>query len=102
MYEKIEVEVTISGIADESFPVWLNFELIDRYDHRHEFVDKAPIILATDASIPKTFPVKTHMTCALIERHAGYVVINLLNPEGIASSEGAIIFEVPLSLVKSC
>lgn len=94
------IKVTLTGITDDSFPVWLSFEFTDWHGTKHQFIDKAPVILDPDTAIPEIFPVETHIPCAMTEHHGGFVIIHLLEPEGLVSSEGDFLFEVSPELIK--
>ena len=94
MASAVNVDIAITNIACENFPVWLDFELTDRHGNCHIFEEKAPIILSENVSIPEKFPKTIKLKCELIETFKDYVVISTAEPYGIASIEGKSRFEV--------
>ena len=95
MTSAINVDITITHIACEDFPVWLGIKLIDRHGNRHAFEEKEPIILPGNEPIPKKFPITIRLKCELIKTFKDYVVISTAKPYGIASIEGKSSFEIP-------
>lgn len=45
MGKTIDVPMSVVGVEDAALPVWLRFELVDRPSVRHEFVEKAPVLV---------------------------------------------------------
>jgi len=95
----VNVDIKITKIADEDFPVWLEFTLTDRHKICHTFAGKAPVILSENEPIPEKFPIIIRLECELIETFKGYVVISTAEPYGIASIEGKSNFEMPLTAI---
>ena len=91
MGNTIDLPISITGVEDTAFPVWLRFELIDRYGVRHEFVEKAPVLF--EGAVPISFPFAATIACEVRERHETYLVVTTASPLGIASVDGLTEFE---------
>lgn len=101
MTSAVNVDIVITHIVCEDFPVWLGFKLIDRHGNRHIFEEKEPIIMPANASIPEKFPLTITLKCELIETFKDYVVISTAEPYGITSIEGKSCFEMPLTAINN-
>lgn len=90
----VDVDITITKITSEDFPICLEFKLTDRHGYCHVFEEKAPVLLSENEPIPESFPKTIKLRCELIETCEDYVVISTSEPYGIDSIEGEICFEV--------
>jgi hypothetical protein len=91
MGKTIDLPISITGVEDTAFPVWLRFELIDRYGVRHEFVEKTPVLF--EGAVPISFPFAATIACEVLERHQTYAVVTTDRPLGISSVIGDTEFE---------
>lgn len=86
-----EVKVKILKIVDMSFPIFVEFELIDCNDVSHHFIDKFPVICNDYDPIP---PCTGYMGCTIIKETDCTYIIDTALPDDIESLKGKHRFEV--------
>lgn len=86
-----EVKVTIKKNVDMSFPIFVEFELIDCNGVSHHFIDKVPVI-CSDYDI--TPPCSGYMRCNIIKETDRTFIIDTALPDDIESLNGEYRFEV--------
>lgn len=95
------VDITITGITNESFPVFISFELQDSAGRVHGFADKLPVIhdgKLSRLSLPELkaqLPIKARMRCTVVSKAKGQVEVDTAEPDGIVSLQGETRFRVP-------
>lgn len=85
-----DVKVNVLRIIDDSFPVFVECELIDCHGTHHYFIDKLPVVSEYDAVPPCIGAIR----CTVMENKENTVVIDTSLPDDIASTNGAYQFEV--------
>jgi len=88
------VQITVIKIIDESFPIWLNFEIVDLLGNVHTFTEKAPVIFGNTESIPNSFPQLATIECKVIEISSSFAIIDTSQPHGICSLKGESHFKI--------
>ena len=91
-----EVKVNILKIVDISFPIFVEFELIDCNGISHRFVDKVPVISNNYELIP---PCTGYMRCSIIKETDEKFIIDTSKPDDIESTNGEYQFEVNMNQV---
>lgn len=91
MGKMIDLPISIIGVEDKAFPVWLRFELVDRHGVRHGFVEKAPVLF--EGPVPTSFPFPATIACEVLKKHRTYVVVTTARPLGLSSVTGETEFE---------
>ena len=86
------VEVEITKVIDNSFPIFIECELIDCYGNKHIFHDKLPIF-SKELEV-REFPCIGEMRCTIIEENQDKVLISTLIPDDIESLDGENRFMV--------
>lgn len=94
MWSKIRVEAV--KITDDSFPVFVECELIDSHGKKHIFHDKHPIFFRNYDIV---IPCSGEMNCKIIKNYRDTVIIDTSEPDDIESDEGKHIFEVDKELI---
>lgn len=89
--EYFSCKVDILKIVDMSFPIFVEFELVDFRGIRHHFIDKAPVISADYNLVPHCIG---YMRCRIISETDSTFVIDTSAPDDIESLEGYYQFEV--------
>ena len=85
MKHKTYMEVTVSKIADSTFPVWLECSFKDSDGIEHLIIEKAPVL--TSVKIPENeLPSTLKLECNLIDTQENQITIELLH--GIESTKG--------------
>ncbi|MEZ5986130.1 MAG: hypothetical protein R3B94_09280 [Hyphomonas sp.] len=91
MGKTIDLPISVTGVEDTAFPVWLRFELVDRHGVRHEFIKKAPVLF--EGAVPISFPFPATIACEVLERHETYSLVTTDRPLGLSSVNGDVEFE---------
>ena len=76
------VKVKILKIVDMSYPIFVEFELVDAKGASHYFIDKVPVVSDDDELVP---PCVGYMRCNITDTAL---------PDDIASKDGKYVFEV--------
>ena len=85
------VKVNILKIVDDtSYPIFVEFELIDSNGISHHFIDKVPIISANDDPVPPL----VEMGCTVVGETETTFIIDTSLPYDIESLNGEYQFEV--------
>lgn len=85
------VKVTILKIVDTSYPIFVEFELVDAKGASHYFIDKVPVVSGDDELVP---PCVGYMRCNIINETENTFIIDTALPDDIASKDGKYVFEV--------
>ncbi len=85
------VKVNILEIVDRSFPIFVEFELIDSKGISHHFIDKVPVICDDYDPAP---PCAGYMGCNIINETENTFIIDTAFPDAIESLKGEYHFEV--------
>ena len=72
----VSVKVTITRVTDETFPGWVEAELIDGYGKRHIFHNKSPIFEADADCRLAELPRIGAIRCTVVERQSALVIID--------------------------
>jgi hypothetical protein len=93
------VRMTITRMVDESFPGWVECELVDADGRTWKFEEKIPVVSAEQIWTDSQFPIETTVDCTVVGKRADpvgrhVVSIDLARPWGIESLEGNSRFEV--------
>jgi hypothetical protein len=91
----VGVQVEIVRYADDSYPGWVEFYLIDVHGRRWSFVEKVPIVTEALLDASSTYPQPGLIACEVVGRAGGVARIDTTRPWGIESVEGETRFEVP-------
>lgn len=85
------VKVEILKIIDMSFPIFIEFELIDINGTSHHFIDKVPVVSGDYDLVP---PCDGYMGCTIINETENTFIIDTVLPDDIESTNGEHTFEV--------
>ena len=85
------VKVNILKIVDMSFPIFVEFELIDKKRISHHFIDKVPVVSGDYDLIP---PCIGYMGCNIVNETENSFIIDTALPDDIESLNGEYQFEV--------
>lgn len=91
-----DVKVNVLKYVDMSFPIFVEFELIDCNGISHRFVDKVPVISNNYDLIP---PCTGYMRCSIIKETSKTFIIDTSKPDDIESTNGEFQFEVNMNQV---
>lgn len=91
-----DVKVNVLKIVDNSFPIFVEFELMDCNGISHRFVDKVPVISHNYDLIP---PCTGYMRCSIIKETNKTFLIDTSRPDDIESTKGEYQFEVNMDQV---
>lgn len=95
------VQVQIVRCVDDSFPGFVECELLDTHGRRWVFVEKAPVVASEYLSAKDTYPRAGVIACEVIHRTERCARIDTARPWGVKSAEGETQFDVPVeSLVE--
>ena len=89
MKHKTYIEVTVSKVADSTFPVWLECSFKDSNGTEHLIIEKAPVLTSVKISeneLPSTLKLEYN----LIGTQENQITIELLH--GIESTKGVSRF----------
>ena len=85
------VKVNILKIVDMSFPIFIEFELIDKKGISHHFIDKVPAVSNDYDLVP---PCIGYMRCNIVKETDNSFIIDTALPDDIESLNGEYKFEV--------
>ena len=85
------VKVEILKIIDVSFPIFIEFELIDINGKSYHFIDKVPVVSDDYDLVP---PCIGYMRCNIIDETENTFIIDTTLPDDIESTNGEHTFEV--------
>jgi hypothetical protein len=91
MKRKAHIEVIVSQVASQDFPIWLECKLKEFDGKEHLIVEKAPVLTSKEIST-KDIPSPLKIECNFIGNEGDQVTIDLLH--GIESTEGVSRFTV--------
>lgn len=89
MYGNVRVEIL--RIVDDSFPVFVEFELIDCKGNSYHFIDKTPVVGCEYDVVPKS---DGYLRCSIIDEREDTYVIDTSLPDDIENVNGECRFEV--------
>jgi hypothetical protein len=94
-----EIRVTITRFIDESFPGWVEFQIVDADGRVWRFQEKVPVITTEDLWIDSEYPRPGSIACTVLRQHddpAGRQVLTIdtSRPWGIESVDGTTVFEI--------
>lgn len=95
----ISLVVQIERVVDDHFPVWVGCVLTDADGVRHEFVEKAPVIITGERISGSHYPRPGHISCVIEEEWVNelgrsLVRVNTEKPWSIESVAGETKFTV--------
>lgn len=85
------VKVNILKVVDMRFPIFVEFELIDKKGISHHFIDKVPVVSGDYDPIP---PCIGYMRCNIVNETENSFIIDTALPDDIESLNGEYQFEV--------
>jgi hypothetical protein len=98
------VRVTFSRYADDSFPGWVEFRLVDALGHEHVFEEKVPVVTTDHLDAASSYPQPGVSACVVLGRSEsddGRQFVHINMPWGIESMTGRSQFDVfPEQLVE--
>lgn len=98
------VRVNISRYADDSFPGWVEFRLVDALGHEHVFEEKVPVVTTDHLDAASSYPQPGVIACVVLGRSEsddGRQLVHIDMSWGIESMAGRSQFDVfPEQLVE--
>ena len=93
------VAVEVTRFVDASFPGWVEFVLLDASGASWTFVDKVPVLCASELSEASRYPRPATIECEVVAdpsgaQAAGLVTIDTSRPWGIEAKDGTSLFVV--------
>lgn len=93
------VPTSILRFVDDSFPGFVEFELVDAVGERHRFIEKVPVLTRWDIGHEAAFPIAEILACEVLSARVaedGRLLsrIDTSHPWGVESTGGASVFEV--------
>ena len=80
------VEIRMTSIEDDAFPMCLRFEFTNRHGKHHDFMEKSSDVLS--GRIPDLFPAVAHFSTSVVRGDEDYIVACTDEPHGVSSVDG--------------
>jgi hypothetical protein len=100
------VRVEITRYADDSFPGYVEFRLVDALGHEHVFVEKVPVVTMAHLDAASSYPQPCVIACMVLGSSKSddgrqLVHVDMETPWGVESLVGRSRFDVfPEQLVE--
>ena len=93
------IKISIIGISDTSFPIWVECVLYDAFGNKHIFIEKSPVVAGHSITLESVFPQLGIIECELVKKwkdSSGQKImrVNTKKPWGIESTDGLNIFDI--------
>jgi hypothetical protein len=101
-----ELKVTITRFVDEHQPGFVECTLLDATGISHVFVEKIPIVSASNLWIDSSYPCEGEIRCTVLERFIGpdgeaLVRVDTELPDHVESTDAKTVFVVAAEKVVS-
>ena len=96
----VKIKISIIGIKDASFPIWIECVLYDPFNNRYLFIEKIPVVeYLHPITLESVFPQTGIIECELVKKWEDNIGqklmrVNTKNPWGIESTDGVSIFDI--------
>jgi hypothetical protein len=100
------IRISITAFADDGFPGWVDFEIIDANGVLHQFVEKVPVVSVEDLRHDSVYPREETIACTVNttwtdELGRDLSRIDTSQPWGIESKAGVTEFVVFSNTIQS-
>lgn len=90
----VSIKIIVTKVTDDSFPGWVEGELIDAFGKCHTFNDKSPVFEKDADSRFAKLPRKGAIRCTIVEEKPDLVIIETELPDHVESNAGETCFSV--------
>ena len=98
----VGVRVRVVRYVDDSFPGFVECELVDVHGRHWAFVEKGPVVTTEYLTAEDSYPRPGVIACEVISRTGRSACIDAARPWAVESAEGETRFEVPVESLVEC